>query len=148
MPSCIIYVPRLPQKTISTRSESRAENTHLSPQQPPMVIDRALDSPRNPSKPPKVGHDQKGHNTKRDTLGMVLPPRREDAVIEDMGKHQYREVQRRELSREVSAWDTDEEQRRGTHVVMDVGYPAHDKERHCRMHPSDTIEPQTSQHAP
>jgi len=82
-----------------------------------MIIDRALDPPGNPSKPPKVGHDQKGHDTKRDALRTVLPPRRENTVINDVGKHQYREIQRRE-------------------VVMDIGYPAHDKERHVMQEPA------------
>jgi hypothetical protein len=102
-----------------------------------MVIDRALDPPRSPSKPPKVGYDQKGHDTKRDTLRTVLPPRRENTVIKNVGKHQYREIQRRELSKEISARDIDRGQRRGTHIVMDICHPAHDKERYCRAHPSD-----------
>ena len=52
-----------------------------------MVIDRTLDAPRNPFEPPKVGHNQKGNDTKRDALRTVLPSRREDAVVEDVGKH-------------------------------------------------------------
>ena len=78
-----------------------------------MVIDRALDPPRNPSKPPKVGHDHKGDDTKCDALRTVLPPRRENTVIEDVGKHQYREIQRRELSREISTRDVN---RTGLHA--------------------------------
>lgn len=76
-----------------------------------MVIDRAFDSPRQSSKPPKVGNDQKRYYTKRDALRTVLPSRRKYTLIEDVRKHQYREVQRRKLKKEG---DINEEHRRSS----------------------------------
>jgi len=77
-----------------------------------MVVDRAIDAPRDAAEPPKVCDDGESYQDKDDrlrTLGEAA--RGEDEVVEHVGGHEDAKVERRE-------------------VVMDVGYSAHNHERY------------------
>ena len=51
-----------------TTKEGRGGGTYLSPAEAPMVVDRAVDTPRHAAEPPKVGKDSKGDGSKDDRL--------------------------------------------------------------------------------
>lgn len=73
--------------------------TNLSPLEPPMVVDRAVDAPRDATEPPKVCDDGESYRDKDDrlrTLGEAA--RGEDEVVEHVGGHEDAKVERRELA--------------------------------------------------
>jgi hypothetical protein len=96
-----VYVPGLP-KNISTQAGIKRGvkgKTHLSPSQPPVFVDWAVDPPRDTAEPPEVGDDRERDNEEEDILGTLREaPSGEDEVVEQVRGHQDGKVERRELS--------------------------------------------------
>ena len=73
--------------------------THLSPSQSPVLVDRAVDTPRDTAEPPEVGNDRERDDDEKDIFGALRDaPSGEDEVVEHVCGHQDRKVERRELA--------------------------------------------------
>lgn len=74
------------------------ERTNLSPLDPPMVVDRAVDAPRDAAEPPKVCDDGESDEDKDDGLcALGEAAGGEDEVVDQVGGHDDAKVERREL---------------------------------------------------
>ena len=98
----IINIPRLTDQKIisfpSREKKKKKSTTDLSPPKSPMVVDRAIDAPRDATEPPKVGHDGKRNDGKYDRFcALGEAPSREDKVIEHVRCHDDAKIERREL---------------------------------------------------
>ena len=64
-----------------------------------MVVDRAVDTPRDAAEPPKVGDDGESDEDKDDGLcALGEAAGGEDEVVEQVGGHEDGKVERRELA--------------------------------------------------
>jgi len=108
--------------------------TNLSPLDPPMVVDRAVDAPRDAAEPPKVGDDGESYEDKDDGLcALGEAAGGEDEVVEQVGGHEDAKVERRKLEtqRQSEILIVRRGEERGSaYVVVDVGYATHDHERY------------------
>lgn len=63
-----------------------------------MVIDRAINAPRDAAEPPEIGDDGKGDEGKDDRLrALCEAPGRKDKVVDHVRGHKDGKVERREL---------------------------------------------------
>lgn len=97
----VVNVPRLStdRPTISTRTlQRKKQETNLSPPESPIVVDRAVDAPRDGAEPPKVSNDGERNKRKGDRLCAFREAAgREDEVVEHVCGHEDGKVERREL---------------------------------------------------
>jgi hypothetical protein len=92
-------------KNISKRSYPNPElnavqkpKTHLSPSQSPVLVDGAINTPRDTAEPPKVRDDRECDDAEEDILGAFREESSgEDEVVEHVRGHQDGKVERREL---------------------------------------------------
>ena len=102
----LVNVPGLTTKNISKRSyPSLALNTaqrlktYLSPSQSPVLVDGAVDAPRDTTEPPKVRDDGERDEEEEDILGALRDaPGGEDEVVEQVRGHQDGKVECRKLA--------------------------------------------------
>ena len=74
--------------------------TDLSPPKSPMIVDRAVNTPRDAAEPPKVtdnGARDEGKDDRFCALGEA--PRRKDKMVEHVASHEHGKVERWELVR-------------------------------------------------
>lgn len=71
---------------------------HLSPSQFSVLIDEAVDAPRNSTEPPRVRKNRECDDDEENILGALQDAASgEDEVVEHVGGHQDSEVERWEL---------------------------------------------------
>ena len=87
------------------RFKEKKRETNLSPPESPIVVDRAVDAPRDGAEPPKVGDDGERNKRKGDRLCAFREAAgREDEVVEHVCGHEDGKVERRKLK--VAASET------------------------------------------
>jgi hypothetical protein len=85
----------LPEPALNAQ---KPKKPHLSPSQSPVIVDGAVNAPRDTAEPPKVCDDCERDEGEEDVLGALREaPSGEDKVVEQVGGHQNGKVERREL---------------------------------------------------
>lgn len=70
----------------------------MSPSQSPVLVDGAIDAPRDTAEPPEVRDDRECDNAEEDILGALREePSGEDEMVEQVRRHKDGKVERREL---------------------------------------------------
>jgi len=92
-----------------------------------VLIDRAVDTPRDTAEPPKVGDDRECDEGEDDSLcALREAPCGENKVVKHVRGHQHGEVERRELGLLLRGKGPGEGERGSTHVVVYIGHATHD----------------------